>query len=88
MRSRRAAVVRIRGSAREATVFGLNSVGLKRHGFSDETLNQLKQAYKIIFRQNLTVPQAVEQLQVMVAACPEVQPMITALEKSERGITR
>ncbi len=78
----------VSGSARDASVFGLNSVGLKRHGFSDETLNLLKQAYKIIFRQNLTVPQALEQLQAMVAECPEVQPMITALEKSERGITR
>jgi len=78
----------VSGSARDAAVFGLNSVGLKRHGFSDETLNSLKQAYKIIFRQNLTVPQAVEQLQILVTECPEVQLLITALEKSERGITR
>lgn len=78
----------VSGSARDAAVFGLNSVGLKRHGFSDETLNNLKQAYKIIFRQNLTVPQAVEQLQILVTECPEVQLLITALEKSERGITR
>jgi UDP-N-acetylglucosamine acyltransferase len=76
------------GSAHEASVFGLNTVGLKRQGFSEETLNNLKRAYKIIFRQNLTVPQAIEQLQGLQAGCPEIALMISALEKSERGITR
>ena len=78
----------VSGSARDASVFGLNSVGLKRNGFSDETLEYLKRAYKIIFRQNLTVVQAIEELQTMVTECPEIQLMIAALEKSERGITR
>lgn len=78
----------VSGSARDASVFGLNTVGLKRNGFSDETLEYLKRAYKIIFRQNLTVIQAIEELQTMVTECPEIQLMIAALEKSERGITR
>lgn len=78
----------VSGTGHESSVFGLNSVGLKRHGFSDETLTYLKRAYKIIFRQNLTVLQALELLKEMVSECPQIQLMIDKLEQSERGIMR
>jgi UDP-N-acetylglucosamine acyltransferase len=78
----------VSGTVHEANVFGLNSVGLKRRGFTEEKLNYLKRAYKIIFRQNLTVQQALEQLKPMLTECPEIELMVSALEKSERGITR
>ncbi|MDX2164012.1 MAG: acyl-ACP--UDP-N-acetylglucosamine O-acyltransferase [Gammaproteobacteria bacterium] len=80
--------VMVSGSGHEASVFGLNSVGLKRRGFSDETLLNLKRAYKIIFRQNLSVNEALVQLEVMQKECPEVGLLITALKNSARGITR
>lgn len=80
--------IMVSGSGHEATVFGLNSVGLKRRGFSDETLLNLKRAYKIIFRQNLPVADAIAQLENMRADCPEVNLFITALQNSTRGITR
>ncbi len=73
---------------REAEACGLNSVGLKRSGFSTETINQLRRAYKIIYRSDLTVAQALEQLQGMLAECPEVQLMMDALQNSTRGIVR
>lgn len=72
----------------EAKACGLNAVGLKRHGFSTPTINNLKRAYKIIYHNNLTVAQAIEQLQEMVAECPEVKLMIEGLKNSTRGITR
>lgn len=75
-------------SGREATVCGLNSEGLKRRGFSTETINHLKRAYKIIYRSGLTVPQALEQLQEIVPECPEVQLFIDSLNQSARGIVR
>jgi len=78
----------VSGSGREASVFGLNSVGLKRNGFTDETINQLKRAYKIIFRQNLTVPQAIDGLKEMLSDCPQIQLMIDGLTRSDRGIVR
>jgi UDP-N-acetylglucosamine acyltransferase len=78
----------ISGQGRESQVFGLNTEGLKRRGFSEETINHLKRAYKIIFRQNLTIAQAIEQLTEMVKQCPEVELFITALQQSTRGITR
>ena len=45
-----------------ASVSGLNKVGLKRHGFNDATIRYLSQAYKIIFRQAKTVQQALAEL--------------------------
>jgi len=44
----------VSASGIRARLHGLNSVGLKRRGFSDEALNILKKAYKILFRSNLT----------------------------------
>ena len=75
-------------SGHEATVCGLNSEGLKRRGFSAETINHLKRAYKIIYRSGLTVPQAQEQLKELLPECPEVQLFIDALNQSSRGIVR
>ena len=80
--------VMVSGAGHEASVFGLNSVGLKRRGFSDEALLHLKRAYKIIFRQNLSVNEALIQLEAMQKECPEVGLLITALKNSDRGITR
>jgi len=71
-----------------ATAYGLNKEGLKRRGFSSETIRSLYQAYKIIYKQNLTVDQAIEQLQVLVATCPEIHHLITFLQQSSRGIVR
>lgn len=80
--------VMVSGAGHEASVFGLNTVGLKRRGFSDETLLNLKRAYKIIFRQQLSVSDALVQLEAMLTECPEVNLLIQALKNSERGITR
>jgi UDP-N-acetylglucosamine acyltransferase len=69
-------------------VCGLNSVGLKRRGFSSEAIDQLKRAYKVIFRKGLTVKQAIEELEPMIEKCPEVEPMLHILNQSTRGIVR
>ncbi|MBU1628629.1 MAG: acyl-ACP--UDP-N-acetylglucosamine O-acyltransferase, partial [Gammaproteobacteria bacterium] len=71
-----------------AKPFGLNTVGLTRHGFSAETLLNLKRAYRIIYRQNLTTEEALKELPSLLEACPEVQLFIDALKNSERGIVR
>ncbi len=67
---------------------GLNVEGLKRRGFSAETIAHLRRAYKVIYRSKLTLKEALEQLKAMVATCPEVGLMVKFLEKSERGIVR
>lgn len=72
----------------EARVCGLNKEGLRRNGFSDETINALRAAYKFIFRKNLTVQQALEELEPAMADHPHVKQMASALKNSDRGIIR
>ena len=67
---------------------GINTVGLRRRGFSSEAIDQLRRAYKVIFRKGLTVQQALVELEVLRQDCPELIPMIEALQQSTRGIVR
>ena len=67
---------------------GINVEGLKRAGFSAESIRGLREAYKIIYRQGLRLVEAVEKLKTLEAALPEVRPFIDLLENSKRGIIR
>ena len=78
--------VMIAGHATSAC--GINTVGLRRRGFSSAAIDCLRRAYKIIFRKGLTVQQAVAELELLQNDCPEVLPMINALNQSTRGIVR
>lgn len=67
---------------------GLNTVGLQRRGYSEETILQLKRAYKVIYRQGLTLKDSLLRLQDMVTECPPIQMLIEFIQQSERGIVR
>lgn len=71
-----------------ARMFGLNSVGLKRHHFSEATLNALKQAYRILFRSHLTLQKALERMEAEVPPLPEVRHLLSFLKDSKRGVCR
>lgn len=71
-----------------AAVCGLNSVGLKRSGFTSETITILRRAYKVLFTQGLNVKEALVELEKMVLECPEVQRFIDAMNSSNRGLVR
>jgi UDP-N-acetylglucosamine acyltransferase len=71
-----------------ASACGLNSEGLRRRGFSNEHINILKRAYKLIYRKGFTVQQVIPQLQAMLSECASVQLMIDILEQTTRGIVR
>lgn len=75
-------------SGDRATLHGLNQVGLKRQGFSPETLKQLKKTYRLIFRIGLTLNEAIERVIAEVEPLPEVTAFIEFIKSSERGITR
>jgi UDP-N-acetylglucosamine acyltransferase len=75
-------------SGDRAKLHGLNSVGLKRHGFSQETLSLLKKAYRIIFRIGITLNEAIERIKAEVEQTPEVVNLIDFIKTSRRGITR
>jgi UDP-N-acetylglucosamine acyltransferase len=67
---------------------GLNAVGLQRAGMSEEQIGRVKQAYKIFFRSNLPLAEAVAQLEAELGAHPEIAHFIAFVKGSERGITR
>ena len=71
-----------------ARLHGLNSVGLKRSGFSERTLSMLKKTYRIIFRIGLTLNEALERVRAEVDQIPEVVNFIDFIQSSQRGITR
>lgn len=71
-----------------AKLFGLNLVGLKRRGFKEENIKQLKQAYKILFRSSLLLKTAVEKVRSELEDTPEIRTLLEFVEKSERGICR
>ena len=71
-----------------AELHGLNVVGLKRRGFSDETLSALKKAYSVIFRSGLTLKEAIKKVEDEVPQTPEVRHFVEFISASERGVCR
>lgn len=67
---------------------GLNTEGLKRHEFSKQVLQALREAYKIIYRSGLTTQEAIKQLDASAKTYPEIAVMKAFLEKTMRGIVR
>lgn len=64
----------------------INSEGLRRRGFSAEQIKTIKRAYKMLYRQGLTLSDALQQMRVMGA--PELDSLIRFIEQSQRGIIR
>lgn len=70
-------------------LYGPNLVGLRRHGFPRNTIQALKQSYRIMFRSGLTVTEAIDRIREEVEAVPEVENLIQfMLGRSKRGVTR
>lgn len=80
------AYVTVAGSPAEART--INTEGLRRRGFSDATLSELRRAFKLIYRQGLTLDVAMERLDAMLRETPEILPLVESLRASERGIVR
>lgn len=67
---------------------GINLEGLKRRGFSREQLTILSRAYKTVYREGLTLEDALSELEVMHSSCPPLDVFIESLRSSTRGIVR
>lgn len=67
---------------------GLNMIGLRRRGFSDEVLRELDRAYRLLFRTGLNTSQAVERIREELQPIEEIQALLTFIETSERGIVK
>jgi UDP-N-acetylglucosamine acyltransferase len=82
----------VMGAGNPAAPRGMNVEGLRRRGFSPEVIAALRRAYKTLYRDGLSLAQALEQLEAQVKEQPEhsqhVQLFLRFLRESERGILR
>ncbi|MFT7094878.1 MAG: UDP-N-acetylglucosamine acyltransferase [Alcanivorax sp.] len=74
-------------SGNPAQARSMNFEGMKRRGWSKQTIASLRTAYKVLYRQGLTLEQALAEMEAMEAS-DELQLLIDSLKASERGITR
>jgi UDP-N-acetylglucosamine acyltransferase len=72
----------------DAKPHGINSEGLKRRGFSPETILEIKRAYKVLYRNSLTLEEAKIELAHMRKNCAEIGLLTDFLDVSTRGIIR
>jgi UDP-N-acetylglucosamine acyltransferase len=71
-----------------AQLYGLNSVGLKRQGFSSERISILKHAYEVLFRSGHRMAEAMKVAREQFKHSPDVQAVIDFMEGSKRGICK
>ena len=72
----------------DAKPHGINAEGLKRRGFSPEAILEIKRAYKVLYRNSLTLEEAKLELANMKAHCPELGLLTDFLDTTTRGIVR
>ncbi len=71
---------------RPARYSGINSIGLRRRGFSDEQVETINSIYRIIFTKGLNYSTAIEEVKNTIPQCPEREEVVTFFEHSDRGI--
>jgi UDP-N-acetylglucosamine acyltransferase len=67
-------------------LYGLNSIGLQRAGFSGETIAALKRAYRLFFNSDLNLSQALERARTDLPPLPQVELFLDFVESSGRGV--
>ena len=66
----------------------INKIGLERNGVSEEAQAALRQAHKILFRDGLTIPNAIAKIETDLPKLAEVQHLVEFVRTSKRGISR
>ena len=66
----------------------INKVGMERNGIPEEAQNALRQAYKILFREGLTIPNALAKIEKELPSLPEIKHLVQFIRASERGISK
>ncbi|MBR5193524.1 MAG: acyl-ACP--UDP-N-acetylglucosamine O-acyltransferase, partial [Bacteroidaceae bacterium] len=67
---------------------GLNLVGLRRRGFSNELIENIHNAYRIIYQSGKNVSEALKQIREEIPMTPEIEYIVSFIENSKRGIIR
>jgi UDP-N-acetylglucosamine acyltransferase len=66
----------------------INKIGMERNGVSEEAQVAMRHAYKILFREGLTIPNALVKIEQELPKLPEIQHLVNFVRTSERGITK
>lgn len=76
-------------AAREPLTYcGVNTIGLRRRGFSSEKISEIQDAYRIIFLKGLNNSKALEQVENEIALSDERNYIIDFIRSSERGVMK
>jgi UDP-N-acetylglucosamine acyltransferase len=73
---------------RPAVPHSVNSEGLKRRGFSEEQIRNIRRAYRVLYRSGLKLQAALKELEVAAASQPEVRPFVEFIKNSSRSLVR
>jgi len=71
-----------------AKPYTINAEGLRRRQFSDQKIQIIRKAFKLLYKQSLKLDQSIAAMEALLPECPELQIMIDFLRESGRGITR
>lgn len=71
-----------------AKCYGQNTLGLKRRGFSDESIRRISHAYRLLLAAKLNTTQALEAIRRDLGGWPEIDYLVRFIETSERGVTK
>jgi UDP-N-acetylglucosamine acyltransferase len=71
-----------------ARLYGVNQKGLKRLGLSRETIDGLKRAYRIIWRDNKRFNEGISRVRSEIESFPELEMLLEFIEQSKRGVLR
>jgi UDP-N-acetylglucosamine acyltransferase len=75
-------------SGRPAEPRGINAEGLKRRGFTADQIRNIREAYRIVYRQDLKLDDAIAELTPLVESQPELKPFLDSLRDGSRGLAR
>ena len=77
-----------KASGDRATLYGVNTIGLKRNGFTKEQIARIDKAFRILFKQGLLLKEALRALEQEYPDAPEIIRLVTFLKSTRRGIAR
>jgi UDP-N-acetylglucosamine acyltransferase len=77
----------VKASGNPMKLFGLNSIGLQRRGFSDEVRAEIRRAYRVLFQSKMPVRQAIDEVRGTMNVSPELEALLQFITVSERGVT-
>jgi UDP-N-acetylglucosamine acyltransferase len=73
---------------RDTRCYGVNSIGLERHGFSPDRIELIEKAYRLLLRSKLNTSQALEKMRETLSNSEDVLTLIQFIESAERGLTK